>query len=64
MSKQRTLRIKFFRSLVNEQFYFHIKASNGKLVVQSEGYKTKQAAQKTAKLIAAAKFVLVEKKKK
>ena len=63
MAKSKTLRIEFFRSPVNEQFYFHIKAANGKLVVQSEGYKTKQACQKTASLIAAAKFVIVEGKK-
>jgi uncharacterized protein YegP (UPF0339 family) len=35
---------------VNQQWYFHIKGRNGKIIVPSEGYKTKQSCIKTAKL--------------
>lgn len=56
------LNIEIRRSPINEQFYFHLKARNGKLVLQSEGYKTKQACVKTAKLIAAAEITLMKTK--
>ena len=35
----------------NNQFYFNFKASNGKKVLQSEGYKLKSSALKTIKVI-------------
>ncbi|MEO5348562.1 MAG: YegP family protein [Magnetococcus sp. YQC-3] len=28
----------------DKQFYFHLKAPNGEIIAQSEGYKTKQGA--------------------
>jgi uncharacterized protein YegP (UPF0339 family) len=31
----------------NKQYYFRIVANNGKIVLQSEGYKTKQSRKKT-----------------
>lgn len=30
-----------FKSEKNHQFYFHLKASNGQIILQSEGYTTK-----------------------
>lgn len=30
-----------FKSPKNDQFYFHLKASNGQIILQSEGYTTK-----------------------
>lgn len=35
----------------NGDWYFHLKASNGKLIAQSEGYKTKEAGRRTIKSI-------------
>lgn len=31
---------------VDEQFYFHLKAENGEIVAASQGYSTKQSAEK------------------
>jgi len=38
-----------WKSKKNNQWYFTIKSSNGKIVVQSEGYKRRASAVKTAK---------------
>jgi uncharacterized protein YegP (UPF0339 family) len=46
------LRIEIFRSKINQQWYFNIRSTNGKLIAQSEGYKTRHSCRKTAGLIA------------
>lgn len=38
--------IQMFKSEADGQFYFRIRARNGKIVAQSEGYKTKASARK------------------
>lgn len=43
------MKIQVFKSPVNRQWYFHLKARNGKLIAQSEGYHKKASAIKTAK---------------
>lgn len=35
-----------FKSEENGQYYFHVKAKNGKIVAQSEGYKSKASLRK------------------
>jgi len=40
-----------FRSPKNGHYYFHLKSRNGKIVIQSEGYKTKAARLKTIMLL-------------
>lgn len=35
----------------DKQWYWHVKAKNGEIIAQSEGYKTKQAAQKGIKAL-------------
>jgi uncharacterized protein YegP (UPF0339 family) len=40
----------FSAGLFSKEWYFHIKGKNGKIVAQSEAYKTKQSVVKTAKL--------------
>ena len=42
----------------NGQWYFHIKAGNGEIVAQSEGYTVKQSAVDTATLLRIAQFSL------
>lgn len=37
----------------NKQFYFHIRANNNRIIIPSEGYKSKQSRTKTIKLIQA-----------
>lgn len=39
-------KFELFKSNKNGQFYFHLKASNGEIIASSEGYTTKQNAQK------------------
>jgi uncharacterized protein len=34
-----------FKSPVNNQFYYHLKAANGEIILSGEGYTTKQACQ-------------------
>lgn len=41
------------------QWYFHIKAANNKIIAQSEGYKSRRNALKTAKLIAGKRMKVV-----
>lgn len=55
------MKIQFFKNK-NKQWYFRIVARNGKIVAQSEGYKTKQGCLKTIDLLRAGfmQFVLVE----
>lgn len=36
--------IEIFRSTEDDQWYWHVKARNGRVVAQSEGYKSKQGA--------------------
>lgn len=38
--------IKIFKSDKDGQHYFHVTARNGKIIAQSEGYKTKAGARK------------------
>ena len=38
-----TAKFEVFKSPKNDQFYFHLKAGNGKITLSSEGYTTKQA---------------------
>jgi len=42
----------WFRSKKDNQFYFHANARNGKLIMSSEGYPTKQHAFRAMKSIA------------
>jgi uncharacterized protein YegP (UPF0339 family) len=52
-------KIHIFKSPENGQWYLHIKARNGEIVLQSEGYKSHQSALKLAnRLQAGALFVL------
>lgn len=44
------LRIEYWLSQANHQWYFHIKARNGKIVAQSEGYKRFRSCEKTIAL--------------
>jgi uncharacterized protein YegP (UPF0339 family) len=39
-------KFEIFESEENGQFYFHLKAKNGEIICQSEGYTTKSAALK------------------
>jgi uncharacterized protein YegP (UPF0339 family) len=43
------MKLKIFKGK-NNQYYFHIVSRNGKIVAQSEGYKSRQSVLKTAKL--------------
>lgn len=43
------MRFEIFKN--NDEFYFRIVARNGQIIAQSEGYTTKQSAQKTIKSI-------------
>lgn len=43
------MRIEYFQSMANGQWYFHIKARNNKIVAQSEGYKAKRSCVSMAK---------------
>lgn len=45
------MKIVVFRSPVNLQWYFRMLARNGKTVAQSEGYKKRESALKTASLL-------------
>ena len=42
-----------FRSPINEQWYFHFLASNGKIIAQSEGYKRQGSVTKAIKALKA-----------
>ncbi len=42
-------------------YYFRIRAANGEIVLQSEGYNTKRAREKTVKLLLSATFKLATK---
>lgn len=44
------------KSPVNKQWYFHIKANNGKIIAQSEGYKNKKGCLKSAKSLQKAEY--------
>ena len=44
------MKIQFFKNK-NKQWYFRIVARNGKIVAQSEGYKTKQGCLKTIDIL-------------
>lgn len=37
-------RFLLFQGVASKQWYFHLKASNGKIIAQSEGYNTKRSA--------------------
>jgi hypothetical protein len=41
--------IKWFKSLLNGQFFFRFVGRNGKTIAQSEGYRSKQGMMKTIK---------------
>lgn len=45
ISKENTVKIELFKS--SDQWYFHVKSSNGKIIAASEGYKKKSSAVKT-----------------
>jgi uncharacterized protein YegP (UPF0339 family) len=47
------MRIVIFRSALYRQWYFRIVAANNRIVAQSEGYKRKASAIKTAEAIRA-----------
>lgn len=38
-------KFELFKSAVNNQFYFRLKASNGEIILSSEGYTTKQSCE-------------------
>ena len=42
-----------FRSPKNKQYYWHLKADNGEIMAQSEGYKTRYGAKRGARRFAA-----------
>ena len=44
------MKIQYFQS--NYQWYFHIRARNGKIIAQSEGYRRKSSCLRTIKLFA------------
>lgn len=48
------LRIEYWLSQANHQWYFHVKARNGKIVAQSEGYKRFRSCEKTTELFKSA----------
>lgn len=43
-SRKRTGKFELFTG-TNDQWYFHLKAPNGEIILASEGYKTKQGAE-------------------
>lgn len=43
------MKIEIFKSEKNSQFYFRIKARNGKIIAQSEGYNHKRNVHQTIK---------------
>jgi uncharacterized protein YegP (UPF0339 family) len=45
------MRFEIFRNPSHHGFFFRIVARNGQIIAQSEGYTTKQSAQKTIKSI-------------
>lgn len=51
MSKIKIKDFVTFQSSKNKQFYFHIRGHNNKIVIASEGYKTKQSRTSTIKAI-------------
>ena len=44
MLTKRRYKFEIFKDRNNEEFYFHLKAANGEIVLQSEGYKQKASA--------------------
>ncbi len=44
------MKIRIFKSLINGQWYFRVLARNGKKIAQSEGYKRRAGAIRTASL--------------
>jgi uncharacterized protein YegP (UPF0339 family) len=47
------LRIEYWLSKANHQWYFHLKGRNGRIVAPSEGYKRLRSLQKTLGLFSA-----------
>ncbi len=62
MPTPKRLILETFRSDANEQFYFHLKSRNGKLISASEGYPTRRARDKTVALISSASWVVRDRK--
>jgi len=52
-------KFEIFKSEKNHQFYFRLKASNGRIILQSEGYKTKASCLAAVKSVK--KYATVEK---
>lgn len=44
-------KIELFRSTKNKQYYIRFRATNGEIVAQSEGYKSKRSARKLPGII-------------
>lgn len=42
--KKKTYKFQVFKSILNKQWYFHLRASNGQIELTSEGYKSKRGA--------------------
>jgi Domain of unknown function (DUF1508). len=42
------MKVVIFKSKTNGQWYFHVTSKNNKIIAQSEGYKRKSSAVKTA----------------
>jgi uncharacterized protein YegP (UPF0339 family) len=40
-----------YRSLINRQWYWHLKAANGEIIAQSEGYTTQANCLATVRLV-------------
>jgi uncharacterized protein YegP (UPF0339 family) len=62
-AKQNEMKFLLFKSKKTGQYYWHIQSTNGKLICQSEGYKSKKNALKTVNRIRlkAATAVIIEK---
>jgi uncharacterized protein YegP (UPF0339 family) len=52
--KNRTSKFVTFQSEADKQHYWHLKAKNGEIIAQGEGYKTQAGALKGIKAVVAA----------
>jgi hypothetical protein len=59
-SYTKSLRLIIFQSQRNNQWYFHIKALNHKIIASSEGYKKRSAALRTARRLCDTPIVMEE----
>lgn len=59
MAKHHKMKFEFWRGKLDHQWYWHLKAGNGRIVAQSEGYKRRKGCLDTIRLLNLAATVAV-----